>query len=146
VRTPMQWTSGFHAGFTTGTPWLPLAAGADTWNVERQRDDPRSMLTLYKRLLDLRRREPALAVGTYRELPSPAGVFAYRREHGEARVTVALNFGSRPQEVRLEEGGRRTVVLSTHLDREGATGSRVKLRGDEGVILVDTDNLASDRR
>nr|MBP7569556.1 alpha-amylase [Acidobacteriota bacterium] len=123
VRTPMQWTSGSNAGFTTGsgTPWLPLAAGADVWNVERQRDDPRSMLTLYKRLLDLRRREPALAVGSYRQLPAPPGVLAYSRDisrteallygdtaeaarHPQAqRVTVALNFGSRPQEVRLEE-------------------------------------------
>ena len=135
VRTPMQWTAGPNAGFTSGTPWLPLSADAATRNVERQRDDPRSMLTLYKRLLDLRRGEPALAVGSYRQLPSPPEVLAYAREHGPSRIVVALNFGSRPQEVRLEKGGRREIVLSTHLDREGAVGARVKLRADEGVIL-----------
>jgi len=137
VRTPMQWTAGPGAGFTTGTPWLPLPADAAESNVERQRHDPGSMLALYKRLLDLRRSEPALSVGSYRELPSPPDVLAYQRERGGRRMVVALNFGPRPREVRLDEGRARRIVLSTHLDREEAAGSRVELRGDEGVIMVE---------
>ncbi|HSK11286.1 MAG TPA: alpha-amylase family glycosyl hydrolase [Vicinamibacterales bacterium] len=136
VRTPMPWSPGPNAGFSTGTPWLPLAADAETRNVERQQDDPGSMLTLYKRLLDLRRREPALAVGSYRQLPAPPDVFAYAREHGGRRLLVALNFGSRPRAIDLNGGEPGTILLSTHGDRQGPAGARVELRGDEGVLLA----------
>src|SRR5919198_758685 len=63
-RTPMQWDSSPNAGFTTGTPWLPIAADYQTVNVAVERDDPASMLTLYRRLIALRRATPALAVGS----------------------------------------------------------------------------------
>src|SRR6185503_17285360 len=54
-RTPMQWDASPNAGFTSGTPWLPLAANYRTANVAAEHDDPASMLTLYRRLIALRR-------------------------------------------------------------------------------------------
>ena len=65
VRTPMQWSDGMAAGFTTGAPWLPIADDFSMNNVAALRDDPRSILTLYQRLIELRRAEPALSVGDY---------------------------------------------------------------------------------
>src|SRR6185503_14487766 len=53
-RTPMQWDGSGGAGFTTGEPWLPLADDVAAVNVEMQRDDTRSLLALYRRLLALR--------------------------------------------------------------------------------------------
>src|SRR5690606_18916794 len=50
-RTPMQWSPEPNAGFTTGTPWLPIAEDYRSVNVEVQRSDPRSMLNLYRRLI-----------------------------------------------------------------------------------------------
>ncbi len=52
------------AGFTTGEPWLPIASDHDVRNVEREKDDPHSILSLYRELIALRRREPALSIGT----------------------------------------------------------------------------------
>src|SRR5437764_4912538 len=80
-RSPMQWEAGPAAGFTSGEPWLPLGRDYREVNVARERADPGSLLTLYRRLIALRRAEPALAVGAY--IPQPAGgdLIAYLREH-----------------------------------------------------------------
>ena len=63
ARTPMQWDSSPQAGFTAGTPWLPVNPNYKTINVEAQRNDPYSILQCYRRLLSLRRENPVLARG-----------------------------------------------------------------------------------
>src|SRR5262249_22350102 len=73
-RTPMPWEPGPGAGFTTGHPWLPLGADADAKNVACLREDPGSILFLYRRLLALRRTTPALVEGSWAAVPSPDGV------------------------------------------------------------------------
>ncbi|MGW5195530.1 alpha-amylase family glycosyl hydrolase [Kribbella sp. NPDC004138] len=66
-RTPMPWApptaAGPGAGFTTGTPWLPIGDAADHLNVATQRHDPTSTLSLYRQLLRLRRTRPSLQEG-----------------------------------------------------------------------------------
>ena len=98
-RTPMQWDAGPHAGFTTGAPWLPIAKDWKRVNVYEQRDDPDSILALYRRLITLRRGEPALEVGRFESHPAAHDVLAYfrRAREGDASFLVALNLGSRPQ-------------------------------------------------
>src|SRR5690606_31540544 len=54
-RTPMQWNTKVNAGFSTASPWLPVGPDADIYNVEAERDDLQSTLSLYRRLLKLRR-------------------------------------------------------------------------------------------
>jgi alpha-glucosidase len=133
-RTPMQWDAAPNAGFTTGEPWLPVADDFAAVNVAAQRADPGSILSLHRRLLKLRRAEPALAVGSYTRVEAEGDVLAYVREHGGERFFVALNLGSHPTS--LPFGGRGEVALSTHLDREGEeVVDRVELRGDEGVVV-----------
>ena len=75
-----------------GEPWLPLAADWRTRNVDAQRADRSSLLWLYRDLLALRRRTPALERGTFRELPGGNGVLAWERRHDKSRALVALNF------------------------------------------------------
>ncbi|HVH11563.1 MAG TPA: DUF3459 domain-containing protein [Longimicrobium sp.] len=133
-RTPMQWSAGPGAGFTTGEPWLPLADDFASNNVQAQRADPASMLTLHRELLELRRREPALHVGDWSPVDADGDVLAYHRSHGNTRFLVALNLGSDPASLDVGEMG--DVVLGTHLDRSGErVGGRISLRGDEGVIV-----------
>ena len=91
-RTPMQWTGGAGAGFTTGTPWLPIAADVGRVNVEAQGADTTSMLALYRRLLALRQTEPGLAAGGMRLLPRQGPVVAWTRElQGRPRLLVLVN-------------------------------------------------------
>ena len=134
-RTPMQWDASPNAGFTSGEPWLPVAEDFKTVNVEAQRDDPRSLLSLHRRLLALRRATPALAVGSYTPLDAEGDVLAYVREAEGARLLVALNLGA--EAASLDFGGEGEIVMTTQLDgREGErVAGRIELRGDEGVIV-----------
>ncbi|HEY6890058.1 MAG TPA: alpha-amylase family glycosyl hydrolase [Solirubrobacter sp.] len=90
VRTPMQWDR--RGSFTTAhEPWLPFAADHERVNVEAQRDDPSSLLSLYRRLLALRRTEPDLRIGAYRTLSADGDVLRFAR--GDA-FEVTIDFGS----------------------------------------------------
>src|SRR5690606_30818647 len=87
-------------------------------NVARQRDEPESILTLYRRLIDLRRRERALSVGLYAPLEQSGAVIAYIRKDEQDRFLVALNLSHDPEVLPLHALAGH-VVLSTCLDREG---------------------------
>src|SRR6185436_19508991 len=65
-RTPMQWDASPAAGFSDGTPWLPVVSDYRQINVAVARDDPSSMLSLYRALIALRQASPALTYGVYR--------------------------------------------------------------------------------
>ena len=93
-RTPMQWSGAPQAGFTTGTPWLRLAEDWRERNVESQARDAASMLTLYRRLIALRRAQPALNRGNYEALECEGEVLAYARRFEGQRLVVLLNFGA----------------------------------------------------
>jgi alpha-glucosidase len=137
-RTPMQWEASPNAGFTTGTPWLPLAGDTDPVNVARQRDDPTSILTLYRRLLALRREYAELAVGDYALVDVGGDLLAYVRGKVPGGCLVAVNLGAVPQTLTLPTtfaGGR--VLISTYLDREDRwMGNHLTLRADEGLVIA----------
>ncbi len=135
VRTPMQWSSERHAGFTVGSPWLPVHPHYPSINVNRQCAESTSMLALYRRLIQLRRSEPALTRGSYQGLAAPAGVITYLREAEGKRFLVALNLASRPQTIPLDDmSGRIIVSTSLGTDAPPVAGS-LGLRADEGVIV-----------
>jgi alpha-glucosidase len=137
VRTPMQWSSGPWAEFSTVRPWLPVADDYRNANVELERTDASSLLSLYRRLIELRRAEPALSVGDYAALPAGDDLVAYMRKAGCRRLLIVLNFGARPRKFDLNElEAQAVLLLSTHLDREQEKlGDELPLRPDEGVIV-----------
>jgi alpha-glucosidase len=103
-RTPMQWDASSNAGFTTGAkPWLPIPPGALQYNVEAERKDPNSIFNTYKRLLALRKSEPALRDGSQQSINNDdQNVFAYLRRSEEQTVLVALNMSARERIVRFD--------------------------------------------
>ncbi|WP_266367121.1 alpha-amylase family glycosyl hydrolase [Tellurirhabdus rosea] len=137
-RTPMQWDDSENAGFTTGKPWLRLPEVFRRHNVQAQRQDPYSMLSLYKRLIDLRHREPALKTGSYRPVYSDRQTIAFEREsEGHDSFLIVLNLSHRPSYFKpkqYEFAG--TVEIATVPEREGIrVENRLNLGGDEGVIV-----------
>ncbi len=132
-RTPMPWDSGPAAGFTTGTPWLPLSPNASAASVATQARDPRSILSLYRHLLALRRSSPALHAGAIAEVEARDGVLSYGRSAGGQRLVILLNLTDSHQTVHVPPG---RVLLTTLLDGAGgeAEGPFV-LEAGEGVIL-----------
>ena len=135
-RTPMRWTGASKAGFTTGAPWLPIGDDVAQVNVATERDDPRSMLTLHRRLLALRRATPALHSGAMRGLGVQGDVFAYVREADGRRLVVAVNFAAEPQRFHVAEAEGGTIVISTASGREGQPVSAlIDLGPDEAVVI-----------
>jgi alpha-glucosidase len=136
-RTPMQWSSAPGAGFTTETPWLPLASDYATQNVEQQRQDPTSMLRLYQRLIALRRSEPALSMGTYTPVVAEGAVLAYIREAQGKRFLIVLNLGPGPGQLALAATGPGQIVVATETGREQhRVADRLRLTGDDGVVIA----------
>ena len=137
VRTPMQWDRSPYAGFSTTRPWLPLA---DNWveqNVESLDPQPFSILSLYKRLLALRRKYEALRIGRYEALTCRDDVFGFARSLGQERLIVLLNFSQGRRTVSLESD-RATVLLSTARERSGEkTASELTLDPNEAVIMTE---------
>ncbi|MFZ1243246.1 MAG: alpha-amylase family glycosyl hydrolase, partial [Candidatus Saccharimonas sp.] len=135
-RTPMQWTSGENAGFSTGTPWLPLGKTVSYCNVQIELREPDSFLSLYHRLLRLREQYEILRVGSYEPIGElDVDLFMYARWLGEQHVFVALNFGKTQRTATLPHSGR--VLCATHpvdypkIDEEG----KITLRPYEGVLV-----------
>jgi oligo-1,6-glucosidase len=92
ARTPMQWDATPGAGFTTGEPWIAIDPGHAEVNVAAQQSDPRSVLSHYRRLIALRRAEPAVVHGRYALVEGDPRLWIYRRETGDARLLVVCNF------------------------------------------------------
>ncbi len=135
-RTPMQWDASPNAGFTTGRPWLPVGPDHAERNVRTMAADPRSILTLHRRLIALRRGHAALAVGAKSLIACPDSLIAFERRHGEEAILVVLNLGHAAERVGLEHR-RGRVLLSTHLDREDEpVAGELPLRADEGVVIL----------
>jgi alpha-glucosidase len=137
-RTPMQWDRSKHAGFTTGEPWLPVADNYRDVNVEAQKDDPESMLSLTRAILELRRKEPALHVGEHRMLLNDGPIIAYRREHEKTGFLIALNLSRDYAELELPHGYKRLLPVLTTV-RGGLPREEVRdkllLEPNEGLIL-----------
>jgi alpha-glucosidase len=137
-RSPMLWVEAANAGFCPldATPWLPLAA--DCKKAETQRRDAKSMLSLYRRLLALRRQHDTLHAGAIAEVETEGTVLRYRRmglRDGESTdFQVLLNLGAEVATARCATG---TVVLTTLLDGEGSrVEGMVTIEGGEGLLVA----------
>jgi oligo-1,6-glucosidase len=97
ARTPVQWDASPSAGFTTGTPWLPVNPDHVQWNADRQRTDPATVLAHYRRLIALRHDEPVVALGDFAMLlPEHEDVYAFTRSLEDDVLLVVCNVSRRP--------------------------------------------------
>ena len=115
-RTPMQWTAGPQAGFSTNPhTWLPIPPSYKAVNVAVESKDPSSQLEWFKKLTALRRDNPALHNGGITMLdPTNPNVLSYLRSTGSgASVVVAHNFTAQPQTISLDVQGSKVHTLAT---------------------------------
>ena len=102
ARTPVQWTDGPNAGFTTGTPWFHVNPNYKTVNVAAEEKDPNSILNFYRRCLALRKSSETLLSGRYREYQAWRGkLYMYERSYEGERILVICSFSPLPQGYRL---------------------------------------------
>jgi alpha-glucosidase len=141
IRTPMQWEASANAGFTGSDvqPWLPVSGDHVQRNVELERDDVRSLLSMTRSLLALRKERESLRVGRYEQVPlEDDKCFAYRRSSKEESTLVVLNFQDEQQVA--DVGGSGVILVSTACDREGEVHGAVELRPYEGLVIDISDS------
>ena len=136
-RTPMQWDATPGGGFTTGRPWLPLVDPA-TRNVADQAGDPRSLLSLYRVLIAVRRTSAALRAGGHRSFFGVAPeVLCWERETDGERVLVLVNTGGEARRCTLPHAEPSGEVLVATSERRGRVAlSGLTLEPFEGLALL----------
>jgi alpha-glucosidase len=133
-RSPMQWSDARNGGFSTNDKtWLPCG-DFKAVNVARQMNDPHSMLSLYRRLIELRKSTPALVEGSYRAFEgAPEDCLVFHRDMSAQHLVVALNFSAEPREIDVRAG---TILLSTIPEQTSVVQSPLMLAANEGVIVM----------
>ena len=112
ARTPMQWDAGENAGFTEGTPWLPVNPNYTDINASAAMADSDSVFYHYKKLIELRKTLPVFRNGAFTLLcPEDEHVFAYTRDNENSHLLVVCNFSSEHQDFELPENFHGSKLL-----------------------------------
>jgi len=128
-RTPMPWEANAPAaGFSTKKPWLPVPADHFSRAVDRQTDDPQSVLNRMRKFLHWRQAQPALLTGDLHVLQPEAPVLALTRETAEQRLLCLFNLGKAPA----------TFAISGGLEPMSGSGFSAEMR-DEKILLQGYD-------
>jgi alpha-glucosidase len=131
-RTPMQWTAGLQSGFSTNAhTWLPIPPSYTAFNVATESKEPSSQLEWFKRLIALRRNNPALHDGAMTMIDtSNPDVLAYMRTAGSGHaVLIAMNCTAEPK------------TLSFDVSAAGVTGSKIKTLATDDPALEHLSTL-----
>jgi oligo-1,6-glucosidase len=116
ARTPMQWDDSRNGGFSAGTPWLPVNPNHREINAKAQRADPDSVFHYYRRLIELRKTEPAVAGGDFTMLlPDDERLYAFTRRLGGTELLVIGNFSGVEAHAGIDGWDGAELVL-TNLD------------------------------
>lgn len=138
ARTPMQWNSSAHAGFTNGTPWIDVARNYEDINAENALKDQDSIFYYYQRLIQLRKSEPIITDGKYRLiLASDSDIFAYVRETDNEQLVVLNNFYDKEVTYDLTNEGifaKVADVLISNMDDQQGSAETGVLRPYESVV------------
>ena len=105
ARTPVQWTSGENAGFTTGTPWFYINENYKEINVESQEKDPDSVLNFYRRAIKLRKTLSAVKHGNYTEhFKNSNKLYTYTREDKRQKLLIVCSYTDKETEMKIPRG------------------------------------------
>ena len=136
ARTPMQWSDGKNAGFTTGTPWLRVNPNYTAINVEKEAQDPDSVLNFYKKLIALRKDPEYKETVVYGALEpfmeERHNQMAYNRKWDKTLLVVG-NYQWDEQEIELP-GACKKVLINNYPDVV-IDGNKIKLHGYQVLVL-----------
>ena|SRR5699024_1295097 len=134
-RTPMQWSDDTQAGFTSGTPWIPLADNYKSINVESALEDPNSIFYHYQQLIALRKKYDIITYGDFQLLlKNNPQVFAYKREWNKEELLVISNFYGEDVSVNLPLTDVHPEILLSNYTDSTFNPNRLNLRPYESII------------
>jgi alpha-glucosidase len=115
-RTPMPWTDARHGGFTEAEPWLPVDPVHIDMNVERQEEQPDSVLKFAREVLALRKARPELDKGSIQLMDAPEGVLAFSRKHEDREMICLFNMDVTPKKVTSMQFGEMVFGRHARID------------------------------
>ena len=106
----MQWNNEENAGFSGGIPWMPINVNKDRINVKAQEREQDSILSYFKEMAQLKKKNHALTYGSYNMLTdTPDRLFAYYRQEGKEKFLVMLNFSEENLNFPIPLTGKRVI-------------------------------------
>lgn len=137
ARTPFQWDTTAHAGFTTGTPWIQVNPNYKQVNVALEEKDPNSCLNYFRRMMTLRDEHPVLVYGDYQLLlPDDEQVYAYTRTLGDQKMLVLLNFSTKNADISLPASMAVGNVMINNYPSVNRQNSSISLDPYQAVIYT----------
>lgn len=138
-RTPMLWDSSANAGFseTNGELWLPIHEKFSELCVRRQQETEKSYLNFTRRLLEVRKNNPALVRGTVEFLYAEDDTLVYIRTLHHEKFLIVINLGSQNKKISFKNSEKITDKIFEDLDASVEVGvDYVIVPGDHGAILA----------
>lgn len=121
ARTPMQWDTSTHAGFTETIPWMKVNPNKENIHVANQQSDPDSVLTYFKRMRAIRKSHPALVYGHYEPFETGfENLFTYYRTLGKEKFLIVINFSKEKinlsSDILQRKGESRVIGNYSHME------------------------------
>ncbi|MCI8940393.1 MAG: alpha-glucosidase [Dorea sp.] len=143
ARTPMQWNDGPQAGFTEGTPWIPVNPNYREINAKEQMERESSVFQYYKKLIRLRKEHEIIVYGDYELLlPDSEELYVYLRKYRDEKLLVICNYTEQETAFRIPEElrGRTAELLISNYDKDTAgmadVGQEILLRPYEAAAVL----------
>ncbi|WP_404404944.1 alpha,alpha-phosphotrehalase [Jeotgalibacillus malaysiensis] len=142
-RTPVQWDDSENAGFTSGTPWIPVAKNYKEHNAKKALEDRNSVFYHYQKLIQLRKDFDILTDGNYELLLADhQAIFAYTRNTENETLLVLNNYYAEETTFEMPEslaeklnGFTRPDVLIQNYDDVNGDAKAYTLRPYESIVF-----------
>ena len=132
ARTPMQWSAGAGAGFTSGTPWLKLHPNYTEVNVEADLLDKDGVIAFFKRMNEYKKSSDVLTYGSFKSLHEGKTVYAFERELDGEKLIALCNFSRKSARIPSGISGER--IISNYDSESGG-----RLRPYEFLLIKPED-------
>ena len=136
ARTPVQWDDSEQAGFTSGTPWIPVNPNYKEINAKAETKDPDSVFHYYKKLIALRKENPIMVYGKYEPLLEDSEeLFVYTRTLDNEKLLTVCNFTDQDVAFTMPEEftGRSCLIANMENDY---SKNNIKVKPYEAFVLV----------
>lgn len=136
ARTPMHWDDSEQAGFTTGTPWLPVQPNYKEINAEAAVESDESIFHMYRELIQLRKDNPLIVWGDFELLLAEhSTIFAYTRSYEGETWLVAANVSERAIRLELDEKFQGGKLVVSNYDRDDIDLKKAVLQPFEAFVV-----------
>ena len=140
ARTPMQWDDSENAGFSLGTPWIKVNENYKIINAKMQVNNPDSVYSYYKKLIELRKKYEIIVYGDYELLlPDDKNIYAYLRMLGSQILLIICNFSEDETEFIMPNnliGKKGELLISNYKNDTDIDKMRLKLRPYESRVIL----------